>query len=363
MNIYDSIADRLKMPLAAAREQNARGKRVIGYLSDDIPVELILASDALPLRLSAPPQETPLADPYLESSFGPAARSFLQWWLSGELDFLEAVVFPRSNDTAQRLYYYVCELQRRGVRHGPRSLIYDLARVNRDASRQHTLAATQKLGGELGVSLARLDAAVSRLQQRTALLNALTSLRVQEPALSGTDALRIWRSLQYDWTEEFERSVQGAMATLPRLASAPRVIVAGSTPPDERFHAAIEQAGANVVDEFFDEAPAHAALRWSAPHKDLTAIADGYRTARNTAPCLLENPDLLVERARIAGAVAVVLWLVEQDEGIVWEVPRQLDKLKNAGIRTLCLTRQHWNADADCLNAVAAFARSLSVSS
>jgi benzoyl-CoA reductase/2-hydroxyglutaryl-CoA dehydratase subunit BcrC/BadD/HgdB len=363
MNIYDSIADRLKTPLAAAREQNARGKRVIGYLGDDIPVELILAADALPLRLSAPPQETALADPYLESSFGPAARSFLQWWLTGELDFLEAIVFPRSNDTAQRLYYYVCELQRRGVRQGPQSLIYDLARANRDTSRQHTLAATEKLARELGASVDRLNAAVARLRQRTALLHTLTSLRVQEPALRGTDALQLWRSLQYDWTEEFERDVRDALTMLSPLAATTRVVVAGSTPPDERFHAAIERAGANVVDEFFDEAPAHAALRWSAPRRDLTAIADEYRTARSTAQSLLENSDLLVERARIAGAVAVVLWLVEQDEGIVWEVPRQLDKLKNAGIRTLCLTRQHWNADEDCINAVAAFARSLSVSS
>jgi benzoyl-CoA reductase/2-hydroxyglutaryl-CoA dehydratase subunit BcrC/BadD/HgdB len=363
MNISESIADRLKAPLAAARAQNARGKRVIGYLGDDIPVELILAADALPLRLSAPAQPTSLADPYLESSFGPAARSFLQWWLAGELDFLDAIVFPRSNDTAQRLYYYVCELQRRGIRQGPRSLVYDLARVNRDTSRHHSIAATRKLAAELGTSLDRLDASIARVQQRVTLLKSLTAMRVQEPALRGADALRIWSSLQYDWTDEFERGVNEALATLPRLASAPRMVLAGSTPPDARFHVAIEHAGANVVDEFFDEAPAHAALRWSAPRKDLDAVADAYRKARGTAPSLLENSDLLVERVRAAGAIAVVLWLIEQDEGIVWEVPRQLEKLQSAGVRTLCLTRQHWDANDECLAAVQSFARSLPVTS
>ena len=43
-------------------------------------------------------------------------RSIAEQWLTGELDFLDAVVFPRSDDSAQRLYYYLCELQRRGAR-------------------------------------------------------------------------------------------------------------------------------------------------------------------------------------------------------------------------------------------------------
>jgi hypothetical protein len=54
-----------------------------------------------------------------------------------------------------------------------------------------------------------------------------------------------------------------------------------------------------------------------------------------------------------------VLWLIEQDEGIVWEVPRQLDRLRRAGIPVLSLTRQSWDADANCLAAVQAFAHSL----
>ena len=36
-------------------------------------------------------------------------------WLQGDLDHLEAVVFARGDDSGQRLYYYLCELQRRGL--------------------------------------------------------------------------------------------------------------------------------------------------------------------------------------------------------------------------------------------------------
>lgn len=362
MNTSDLIAERSSSPFNAARAEHARGRRVVGYIGDDIPVELILAADALPLRLSGIPQATPLADRYLESSFGPSARSLLQTWLSGDLDFLDAIVFPRSNDTAQRLYYYVCELQRRAIHQGPRSLIYDLARVNRDTSREHTIAATRSLASQLESSAARLDAAVARITDRAALLRKLAHLRAADAALAGSDALRLWRVLQQDWTKAFEKDARDWIESSARIANQPRLLLAGSTPPDERFHSSVESAGANIVDEFFDEAPVHASIRWAAGGKSLDDIADAYRSARSTAMTLLHNPDILVQRARSVGAAGVVLWFIEQDEGIVWEVPRQIERLRQAGIETLVLTRQPWAADADCLARVQAFAASLRAS-
>ncbi len=246
--------------LAVARTAAASGQRVIGYVSDDIPVELIVAAGALPVRLSGIPQPTPRADPYLESSFGPAARSLLEQWLQGELDFLDAIVFPRSNDTAQRLYYYVCELQRRGVHSGPRSLIFDVARIARDTSRQHTCDSVRKLAALLGASEDKLNAGATRLAARAALLTELTEMRLALRALPGSAVMRAWRSLESDWTSNSEAAVRDALAASTRVDNTTRVLIAGSTPPDERFHAAVERAGGNVVDEFFDAAPAQAAL-------------------------------------------------------------------------------------------------------
>jgi hypothetical protein len=74
---------------------------------------------------------------------------------------------------------------------------------------------------------------------------------------------------------------------------------------------------------------------------------------------LLQSPDALVERARSIGASGVLLWFVEEDEGIVWEVPRQIERLRKAGLPVLSLTRQPWDADAACLAAVAGFAQTL----
>ena len=111
--IHELLAD----PLAAARTAARGGSRVIGYVGNDIPVALILAADALPVRLRGLAGPTPRADRFLESSFTPDTRSIAEQWLAGDLDFLDAVVFARSDDAGQRLYYYVCELQRRGGRY------------------------------------------------------------------------------------------------------------------------------------------------------------------------------------------------------------------------------------------------------
>ena len=358
MSASDFIDQCLAAPLAAAQSESARGRRCVGYIGDDIPVELILAADTLPIRLRGIPQSTPQADRYLESSFGPASRSLLEQWLQGDLDFLDAIVFPRSNDTAQRLYYYICELQRRGVRKGPRSLIYDLARVDRDTSRAHTLAATRALAAQLGTQASQLDAALMRLRDRASLARELVGLRIADSAIAGSFAMRAWRSLQLNWTEAFEKQVRESIASAARATYSARLLLAGSTPPDERFHVAIERAGCNVVDEFFDEAPCHGATRWLASGSTTEAIADAYRSARSTAAMWLQSPDVVVDRARNAGASGVVLWLVEQDEGIVWEVPRQIERLERAGLRTLPLTRQIWDSDASSVS-IETFARSL----
>lgn len=359
MNTATLIEQRLASPLAAARAEHARGRRVIGYVGDDVPVELILAADAVPLRLSGVPGATPLADQYLESSFGPAYRSLLDAWLRGTFDFLDAIVFPRSNDTAQRLYYYASELQRRGIHRGPRSLVYDLARVSRATSREHTLAATRALASELGASESRLDAALARVRNRVSILRTLADLRTQPLAIAGSEALRAWRSLQLDWTDDFEATVSRWLPSAERRSYAKRLVFAGSSPPDERFHAAVESVGTTIGDELFDAAPASSAARWTAANAALETIAQAYQSARTTDVSLLQTPDILVDRARSAGADGVVLWCIEEDEGIVWEVPRQLERLRRAGIPVLSLTRQRWDADASSLAAVRDFARTL----
>ena len=113
------VEDAVREPLAAARAHVLGGGRAVGYVGGEIPVELIMAAGAFPLRLPGTVSAgTALADRYLEPSFAPEVRAIAQGYLEGGFDFLQAIVLPRANDgSPQRLYYYLCEL--RGTGRGP----------------------------------------------------------------------------------------------------------------------------------------------------------------------------------------------------------------------------------------------------
>jgi hypothetical protein len=136
-------------PQTVARQHAGEGGRAIGYLGNDVPVALILAAGALPVRVRGGTRVVSSGvDRFIESSFAPELRAVADQWLQGTLDHLQAVVFARSDDSGQRLYYYLCELQRRGLCGGPRPLLYDVAGLARGASFEHTLESTRQLAGE-----------------------------------------------------------------------------------------------------------------------------------------------------------------------------------------------------------------------
>src|SRR5690242_6349162 len=182
MTHYLAHVDRLLAdPLQAAREAAGAGREVVGYIGDDIPVPLIFAAGASPLALRGDAgASTERADQILESAFTPALRAIAERWLTGGFDFLKAVIFPRSDDSAQRLYYYLCELQRRGRCAGPRPLLYDVANLQRPMSAEYTRESTRRLGRELGASDATLAVAVRRVADREALLADLRARRASD---------------------------------------------------------------------------------------------------------------------------------------------------------------------------------------
>jgi len=69
-------------PMATARARARQGQRVIGYVGAEIPVEVILAAGAFPLRLPGRVQATDQADRYLESRFTPDLRSIAEQYLT-----------------------------------------------------------------------------------------------------------------------------------------------------------------------------------------------------------------------------------------------------------------------------------------
>jgi 2-hydroxyglutaryl-CoA dehydratase, D-component len=342
-------------PQHAARQAAATGQRVVGYVGNDVPVALILASGALPVRLRGEPDaDSSRADEFVESSFAPQVRAIAAQWLRGALDHLHSVVFARSDDSGQRLYYYLCELQRRGLCAGPRPLLYDAASLARDTSFEHTLESTRLLAAQLDAAALALVPAIERVKQREELLAAVQARRLLPAPLPGSAAWECVSAAACDWRTSFDEAARRWLDAATLLAMPKRVILAGDPPPDAQLHTAIEAAGASVVLELTESTQ-----RTERNHRQpLAAIAADFHARESPALSMRRDARWLADQALDHRADAVLVWLSEENEALPWEIARQMQALRAAGIPALSLARQSWQIPAAVLAQIMHFVRS-----
>jgi len=225
------------------------------------------------------------------------------------------VLFSRADDSAQRLYYYLCELQRRGLVGGPEPVIVDIAKVPRASSIAHTADSVRQLAGRLAVCEADLVSAIDagNAERR--------SVAPAEPA---------------------ER-----ICTL-----------AGTPPPDHRLHQAAEGTGFTIRGDTL-------AQTWTqlgaivGPGDVYVALARQLH-ADPAGPRSFADPGAALTGAVAdAGAQAVVLWQTEEDEAQAWHLPAQRRALEEAGIPALVMTRRDWLAQDGVTGEITAFLQGL----
>jgi hypothetical protein len=323
----------------------------VGYVGADVPIEVLLATGRpfghLPWRSAAP---TPWADGWLESSFPFWARSILEQWHDGAFDAIHTVVFSRAEDASQRLFYYVLELQRRGLLRGPTPRMFDVALIPRESSVARTAAAIGELARSLGAAPEDLREGIRRANALRETAQQLQSRR------SGHGPLheRVARAALWSDPSKWLDDVEMPAAEL----DVPRVLLGGSVPPDDRLHRAVEAAGAAVV----AEAHVHELGRLGSPVQ-----ADADSAERALAKHLIEGSvgprafrdraSWIVERAVNARAAAVVLWFTREDEALAWHVPTQTQALRAAAIPALVLPAARWQCDDGALQRVTDFCR------
>jgi hypothetical protein len=329
-----SVASVLEDPLLAAR----RADRALGYVGLDLPEELLAAGDTVSVHL--PWQRgtaTPFADRWLEDSFPGWARSILERWAAGDFDFLPAVVFSRGDDVSQRLYYYVCELQRLGYLTGPTPLVFDVARLPRATSAAHTARAVARLATELGFDTAALADGMHRADARRATLD------VFDHDLRGACRERTARASLF---APIERLDVGPDSVVP--ATAARVLLAGSVPPDDGLHIAVAAAGWTVAAEVHALGLGRLGPPiGSAGDAPAAQIADHVVRHPRGARAWDDPAARIVAAAKARDVAAVILWLFEEDEAFAWDVVGVHRALAAAGLPTLVLARRRWDlADA-----------------
>lgn len=356
------VSDTLLDPLAAARAHQKAGGRVVGYVGAEIPVELIIAANAMPLQLSGLVlTDFKEADRYLEDRFAPSVRAVAEQYLRGRLDFLDAIILPRSDDSAQRLYYYLCELCRSKIVDGPTPLIYDLAKIPRDSSLTYTEQATRKLAQTIGCEELALPKAIALRNRRRDLLAAANLARIRRNNVQGSFIDRLFRAADLCEAIPFDTALSDWLERNQREEAipGPRVLLTGSAPPDERLHRAVESAGGNVVAEFGDFASCSAQLPAIPEEGSFTALAQHYHSLTHGSRAFINRAKETVARAQSSQVDGVIQWLIEQEEALVWDVPAQKSALAAAGIPTLSMVRRCWDASDGTIDEIISFTKSL----
>ena len=340
----DPVAAVLDAPLTHLRRDG------LGFVGPDVSIDLLLASGRafghLPWIVAG---ATPFADQWLESSFPGWSRSILQQWYEGAFDGLHAVVFSRSDDASQRLYYYVRELQQRGLLQGPRPLVLDLALVPRESSFEHTAASVATLARDLAIDDAALRAGVVRADALRLKLNHLQRHR----AADGVFFERLTRAALWSDPTQWIDAVP-----MPAAGAACRVLLVGSVPPDERLHRAVEGTGSSVVAETHVHALGRLGKPLAAPESSAARHVARQLIATATGPrAFLDRAQWIVSQAREARAAAVILWLTREDEGLAWHVPAMRQALAAAELPALVLPAASWRADDGVLERIEAYCR------
>jgi hypothetical protein len=383
MSTLEQLADQaLRDPFAAARAHVQRGGRVIGYVGNEIPVELIVAANAFPLRLpSFANGSVAAADDYLESSFMPEVRSICEQYLHGAFDFAESIIFPRSNDSAQRLYYYLSELRRQGIAKGPEPLIFDLAKIPRDTSRAHSRSAVERVASQIGARAEALPQAIAQRNRRRELSAAASAARLDAASVwRGSVMDRIFRAADFCDAELFDARFTSwlpkadATSGQPRspnehphalsgqptsLNEPPRLVLSGTAPPDERLHLAVEAAGGNVVAELGDHPSRNVAAPMIPVNGSFGAIADHYQESVLGSRAFVNRAAAIISLATGAGAAGVINWLLEEEDALNWDLPAETAVLAAMGIAFLPLNRRRWEASDGALEEIARFTRAL----
>jgi len=345
---------------ARALDWKRSGRRVFGYFCDNIPEELLMAADILPVRVSGDPRRGRAAyaryveplGPFYEGRFDYVA-SMIEGLLSGEYDYLDGLVVPHTRKAIQQIYGQLLLIKEQH----PALRLPELFFLDRTYTSSYSSAlfnrrqivafrtALEKFVGH-AISNDAIIAAIRLTNEARRLLRSLSDLRTASPTrCSGVDALHIIGASMLMPKASFVellREFLAASGTEPVIPPRVRVFIGGSPFDHPQLYELIEAAGAVVVAE--DHC-------WGARCGDfpvtegidpIEALAARYtdKPACSIALPLRRTVDLSVARALAARADAAIFLVQRGDELQLWETPDEVRALEATGMPVLHRARQ-----------------------
>ena len=257
MQYFDDISDFFGKRQKEIQEAKAQGKKVIGYLCVFAPVELILAADAIPVRVNSGWYDTSkFGDRIVPVEVCPVIRSTIgakMIGLSPYLELSDAIITTLTCDGMTKFSEILSDLKTVWTMTPPR--VKDSAQSLHLWKEEIKTVKTQieKLTGNK-ITPKKLKEAIQTMQKATKAFRRLQDLRKGNPVIMGRDAMLVNQMSMWDdikrWTqktevlcEELEKRVKQKAWASP--LDTPRVIVTGTPmfwPDNWKLPTLIEEA-------------------------------------------------------------------------------------------------------------------------
>ncbi len=257
MQYFDEIANFFGQREKEIQAEKAKGKKVVGYFCIFAPIELILAADAIPVRVNSGWYDSAkLGDRIVPVEVCPVVRSTIGAQMIGLSPYLElsdAVLSTLTCDGMTKLSEILSDAKPIWTMTPPR--VKDSAQSLQLWKEEIKAVKTQieKLTGNK-ITAKKLKNAIETMQKASKAFRRLQDLRKGNPVIMGRDAMLVNQAAMYDnierWTQKTEalcdelekRRDQKAWACPP---DTPRVVLTGTPmfwPDNWKLPSLVEEA-------------------------------------------------------------------------------------------------------------------------
>jgi benzoyl-CoA reductase/2-hydroxyglutaryl-CoA dehydratase subunit BcrC/BadD/HgdB len=277
------------------------GKKIVGVFCNFVPLELILAADAIPIKLASGFQDPIiLAEEILPRNFCPLIKSSygISLMNSSHFDLVDLIIIPTTCDGKKKLGEILSEHKPTWVIEVPHTNETPQARQLWFSEIELLKKQLERLTGNK-ITVKKLKNAIELLNRKRAVTRRLYEIRKRTPPpIWGRDAMMVTNLSIYDdvkrWTERTEALCDELNNHKPVCdISLPRIMITGSPTmfPTWKIPTLIEESGGVIVmddictgsKELWD--PIESAY-WTM-NDMLIAIADKY--LMNTCACFTPN--------------------------------------------------------------------------
>lgn len=350
MEAMKELYDVVNNPHAYARKlRETSGKKIVGYMCSYAPEELIHAAGAQPLRLFASNKNILLADGHLQIYCCSLVRGVLEDALSGDLKFLDGMIFPHTCDSIQRL----SDIWRLNVSSCFHLDVVLPVKLDTESAQTYMIGTLSRFRSDLKKAL-QVKITDTDIKKSIVLYNEIRSglRRVYElkngnpDIINGRDIYTLIRAAMIMDRQDYLKILRKVVAELEQTAGKPakgnkrRLVLSGGICTHPDIYSVIEEAGGVVVGDDLCTGSRYFEGVISTEGDPIAAISERYRQRVNCPAKHISNQSRAEHLLQIVSgskACGVIFLLLKFCDPHAFDYPYLQAALDKAGIPNLLL--------------------------